>query len=268
MLVAGFKLPPMMFASEEALALAVGLLATRGLGLVAAASAVASAQAKLERVMPIELRPLVRSVDETVKLDQRPPTAEADHATLVVLSAAARNQRRVRLLYRSPLRHETEREFDPYGLAYRGGRWYVVGMCHLRLGLRSFRLDRVHSVRPVDATFGRPSGFDALRHLNASLATLPRAFGVEVLLETDVERAQRALFPAFGVLESVAEGVRLHGQTDDLDWFALELARLPFRFRIVGPTALRDALRAVAKRLLESAEPSKAEGSANGHSEP
>ena len=50
LLVAGFKLPPMMFTDDEALALSVGLLAARGLGLAEAAPAVASAQAKLERV--------------------------------------------------------------------------------------------------------------------------------------------------------------------------------------------------------------------------
>src|SRR5471030_1953064 len=37
MLVAGYKLPPMMFSDDEALALAVGLVAARGLGLSQAA---------------------------------------------------------------------------------------------------------------------------------------------------------------------------------------------------------------------------------------
>src|SRR6476619_1063753 len=43
-LSSGFKLPPMMFTNEEALALSLGLLATRHLGLAQAASAVESAQ--------------------------------------------------------------------------------------------------------------------------------------------------------------------------------------------------------------------------------
>src|SRR5262245_42625879 len=52
MLVSGFKLPPMMFTDDEALALAVGLRAARDLGLAEAATAAAGARAKLERVMP------------------------------------------------------------------------------------------------------------------------------------------------------------------------------------------------------------------------
>src|SRR5438067_7554116 len=51
-LVPGFKLPPLMFTDDEALALAVGLVAARGLGLADASLATASAQAKLERVIP------------------------------------------------------------------------------------------------------------------------------------------------------------------------------------------------------------------------
>src|SRR5258708_2271370 len=141
MLVAGFKLPPMMFTDDEALALSVGLLAARGLGLAEAAPAVASAQAKLERVMPAPLKRRVRAVDETVTLDLSRPRSmrPGDNTALVALARAAPTQTLGRMRYRAAERNETERDFDPYGLGYRGGCWYVVGMCHLRHGLRSFR---------------------------------------------------------------------------------------------------------------------------------
>lgn len=57
-----FKLPPMMFSNDEALALGVGLQAAKQLGLAGAVPAVASAFAKLERVMPDALK-LPRSRD-------------------------------------------------------------------------------------------------------------------------------------------------------------------------------------------------------------
>jgi predicted DNA-binding transcriptional regulator YafY len=253
-LVAGFKLPPMMFTDDEALALSIGLLAARGLGLAEAAPAIASAQAKLERVMPAPLKRRVRAVDETVTLDlSRPTKAPGDNTTLVALSTAAQTQRRVRMRYRSAQRDETEREFDPYGLGYRGGCWYVVGMCHMRRGLRSFRLDRVLSVRLRDATFARPRDFDALAHLTYSLATLPRAHAVDIVLETDLATAQRHLFPSVAVLEWTDDAVLLRAQVDDLDWFARELAHLPFRFRIRRPAALRGAVAALGRRLVKLA---------------
>src|SRR6187431_3105160 len=78
MLVAGYKLPPMMFTDEEALALSVGLLAARGLGDTA--PGVAGAQAKLERVMPADLRRRVRAADDTMALDLPRQPASADGA--------------------------------------------------------------------------------------------------------------------------------------------------------------------------------------------
>jgi biotin operon repressor len=99
-LMPGFKLPPMMFTEDETLALSLGLLAARGLGLAEAAPAVASAQAKLERVMPDGLKRRVRAVDDTVRLDAARTIAPADNQALVALTNAAQACRRVVLRYR------------------------------------------------------------------------------------------------------------------------------------------------------------------------
>jgi predicted DNA-binding transcriptional regulator YafY len=53
------------------------------------------------------------------------------------------------------------------------------------------------------------------------------------------------------VFEPAEGGVALFAQTDDLDWFARELARLPFGFLVRKPAALRKAVREVGRRLLE-----------------
>jgi predicted DNA-binding transcriptional regulator YafY len=249
-LVAGYKLPPMMFSDDEALALALGLLAARGLGLADAAPAVASAQAKLERVMPTALQKRVRAVDETIALELPRAQPGGDSAALAALSAAAQSRQRVHLHYRAPNNASTARDFDPYGLAWRAGRWYVVGHCHLRRDLRSFRIDRIERVQALQDRFLRPERFDALAYLAHSLATLKRAHGIEVLLRTDLATARRELFDAIGLLEPADGGVLLSAQADDLDWFARELSRLPFAFEIRSPPELREALAAHARRLL------------------
>lgn len=250
MLVAGFKLPPMMFNDDEAMALSVGLLAARSLGLSEAGSAVASAQAKLERVMPANLKTRVRAVDETVTLDLTRGPPPGDNRALVVLSAAAQAKRRVHMRYRSSKGEGSERDFDPYGLLYRRGSWYVGGHCHLRKGLRSFRLDRVEEVAMLEASFIRPEDFDASAHLNFSIATLPRATAVEVLLKTDIKTAMGELGENIGLFEPCAGGVLFKTRTDGLDWFARQLARVSFGFEIHEPTALRESLKVHAVRLL------------------
>jgi predicted DNA-binding transcriptional regulator YafY len=250
MLVAGFKLPPMMFTDAEALALSMGLLAARNLGLHAGASALASAQAKLERVLPERLKRRLHAVEASVQLEPHDSmSAQANSAALMALSHAAHESERVHLHYRSAQGEESRRDFDPYGLGFRSGAWYVVGHCHLRRGVRSFRLDRVLDVEPRGIRFRRPAGFDVLEWLNRTIATLPRAHRVEVLLRTDLASARNQFSPAIGLFESTEDGVLLRAHTDDLAWFARQLARVPCDFEIRAPTRLRTELSSHAARL-------------------
>ena len=250
MLVAGFKLPPMMFTDAEALALSMGLLAARSLGLHAGETALASAQAKLERVMPDSLKRRLRAVETTVSIES--PSTLAMHANataLMLLTHAAHAAERVHLHYRSAQGEESRRDFDAYGLGFRGGAWYAVGHCHLRHGVRGFRVDRIVEAQPLAVRFTRPKGFDVLAWLNHSIATLPRAHHVEVLLHADLAKAREAFSPAMGLLEAVDGGVLLRVRTDDLAWFARQLARVPFDFEIRTPQRLRKELLAHAARL-------------------
>src|SRR5437660_11950310 len=65
----GFKLPPLMFTEEEALAVTLGLQTVQQLGLTSAVPAVVSALAKVERVLPLALRERMQAVQEAVTLD-------------------------------------------------------------------------------------------------------------------------------------------------------------------------------------------------------
>jgi predicted DNA-binding transcriptional regulator YafY len=247
-LMAGYKLPPMMFTDDEALALTVGLQAARRLGLAEAAPAVESAFAKLERVTPPALKRRMRAIGDTIALDIAEGPA-SNNSALMTLSAAALSQQRVSLAYTSENGRSSEREFDPYGLGYRGGRWYAVGHCHLRRDLRSFRLDRIAEVEPLPASFRRPDKFDVLGYLAESIATLPRTHSIEVVLDTDLATARRQVFAGFGVLKAVRNGVSLRIEAETLEWVARELARLPFAVTVLRPAALVDEFAALAARL-------------------
>ena len=247
-LIPGFKLPPMMFSVEEAQAIALGLLAVRGMGLVDVAPAIESAQAKLDRVLPAGLKQESRALRQSIALATRHSVAGVDSKLLRDLSSAAEARRRVSLHYRAADGSASERGFDVYGLVFRAGRWYVVGHCQLRGGLRSLRLDRVVAAALTSTVFERPDGFDAAAYLGHALATLPRAQSVEVLLHTSLSLAREELFEMLGTLESFEDAVLLRGSTDDLEWFARQLLHLSCRIEVRNPPELLPALaRAVAR---------------------
>jgi proteasome accessory factor B len=69
---------------------------------------------------------------------------------LTRLWEAAVGRRSVRFVYRSLGKGRArERTLDPYGLYFERGAWYVVGYCHLREGIRSFRISRIESAVEV-----------------------------------------------------------------------------------------------------------------------
>src|SRR5512134_2798518 len=193
-LVPGYKLPPMIFSEEEAQALSLGLIAAKGLGLADAAPASESVQAKLDRVLPSAPRRTIAALRESVALQTGDARVAADARLLRILSESAQARRSAAMSYRAADGAITTRDFDVYGLVYRAGRWYVVGFCHLRTGLRTLRLDRVAHAEVTTQPFMRPEGFDASEYLTKAMATLPRATQVEVLLKTDLASAQRELF--------------------------------------------------------------------------
>lgn len=262
----GAKLPPLMFSNDEALALTLGLLSARQLGLAEGVAATESARAKLERVLPQAVRDRVHAFAETVVLEPNPAEAQVPTAIMLELSRAAHDRRRVTLVYQAADNALTERNLDPYGLAFRAGKWYVVGHCSLRRGPRTFRLDRIQRLDPLTERFSRPADFDVVAYLDETWAHLPRTHAFEVWLSADLATAQRELEPGLGVLEPDGAGTRLRGRTDHFDWFAGRLAQLPFTFKVRTPDGLRSALRTLADHLVAAslAEPAASPDHAQG----
>ena len=246
----GHRLPPMMFTDEEALGLALGLLAARHLGLAGVAPAVEGALAKLERVMSEALRGRVRALQKTVSIAAARPQAPARSKALLTLAAAVGEQRRVLLRYRSGSSRETEREVDPYGVMHREGYWYAVGHCHLRRGMRLFRLDRVLEAEMLGETFARPVGLDSPGAMLSAVANTPGdRWSVEVLLEARVEEV-RGQLPSVGLsLEKTEGGTLLRCSTWSLEWPARLLAGLDCSFVVRRPAELRDALELRAEKI-------------------
>ncbi len=252
-LMPGFKLPPLMLTEDEALALTLGLLSARHLGLATHAPAVEGALAKIERVLPDQVRNRVRAVEETVVWDLGERMRDTpDNGIVLTLSTAAREQQRVSLCYRSREGAETRREFDPYGLACQRGQWYATGHCHLRNGLRLFRLDRISEVAPGTERFQRPDGFNVLEAVLKSLGSVPRAASFEVRLDTTLEHARWQVSARTATLEECATGgVLLRGYTDNLKWIAFLLAGLVCPFKVISPPELKEAVRQHAAQITE-----------------
>ena len=249
----GYKLPPLMFNHEEVLALAIGLSLVRQSGLNRIVSTSESVLAKIERVLPENLADQLRAIREAAQMEDDQAAIEqsnavVDSAVLATFSLAAQRHQQLTISYGSA-DDATERLIDVYGVVNQGRYWYAVTYCHLRAGLRNFRLDRVTSVSAHDTTFTPPADFDPQAYLFASIAAIPDEWGVDVLLHTTLKKAQAYIPRGLATLSQENDHIHLRAAIRDLDDMALMLIRLGCRVEVITPPELNDAMRTVANRV-------------------
>lgn len=252
MLRPGFRLPPLMFNEPEILSIILGLVTVQQLGL-ATAPGIVSAAAKIERVLPDELRERARALQEVLMLNLPSATTTA-HEVLAAFSLSAYHRLQLQISYQNATGKHTNRVIDVYGLVFHGGAWYAPAYCHLREDLRVFRLDRVHDSHLLDASFEMPTRFNALEYVLNSLATMPDFWHVEVLLKTSLERVQQFIPRDIALLTDTPEGVILNCYTPNLAWIVAELARIRTEIIIHEPEELRDAFREFGERMIDLAQ--------------
>ncbi len=255
----GFRLPPLMFTDDEAVAVLFGLVTARRTapGTVPAAST-DSALAKLRRVLP---EPVGRRLDALLAaadFTAPPPSTSAgpglDGAaarSLLLFAEAAGARQPVALDYTDRHGRRRERIVNPYGLVVHSGRWYVVAADPTDGKVRNFRLDRITAPTLRRGTFDVPVDFDAGRHVVDGLADAPRAHTVSVRVHASTERVQARVPVGLAVVEETAEPgwVRMRLRAERLDWIPALLAGLGAPFVVEQPPALRDEIRALARRL-------------------
>jgi predicted DNA-binding transcriptional regulator YafY len=247
----GFRLPPLMFNNPEIVAIILGLMAVRRLGLTGTPG-VESAVAKIERVLPDELRSHTRAIQGVLTLDI-PAYQSSSGELMAQFSLAAHQNLQLWIQYRAGRSDLTERTIDVYGLVYHAGFWYAAAHCHLRKDLRTFRLDRVEAVRVLESTFKPPKNFDALDYLMNAIASTPGTWHVEVLLKLPLAEARERVPGDVAFLDEVPEGVMLTAYSNNLDWFAHFLVSLRCTMEIINPPAMREELRKLAQSILVAA---------------
>jgi predicted DNA-binding transcriptional regulator YafY len=166
-LVRGYKLPPLVFTPEEAVALTLGTGLVGDMWGELYREAACGALAKLENVLPEEQRREAAWARRTlVSTGLHRADLETVSPNLEKLRRAARDHRRVRMSYQSRSRSDPNaRDLDPYALVHRWGWWYLVGFCHTRQIVRTFRVDRISALEILEQSFNVTQDFDIQAYL-------------------------------------------------------------------------------------------------------
>lgn len=182
---------------------------------------------------------------------------------LLKLAEAARHRRPVALTYTAWSGRRSERTVHPYGIVAHSGRWYVTGADSASGEVRTFRLDRIEAATELPGSYEVPVGFDATARVLSGLAEVPYLHEVSLRVRGTAEQVRSRLpagsatvreLPADAEAGEDVSWVRILLRAERLDWVASVLAWLDLPFVIEHPDALRDHVRALARRLADCAD--------------
>ncbi|WP_049730782.1 helix-turn-helix transcriptional regulator [Rhizobium ecuadorense] len=150
-----YDMPPLMLTPDEIEAIVLGAqwVAARGDKVLSAAAQ--DVMSKIAAVIPERLRPYIVEPSVGVKPGRVPP---ADMVDTNELRRAIREDRKLRLRYRSDTGEETERVVWPIILGYGDATRLIVAWCELRHDFRHFRTDRMIKIEVLQASNGLRKG--------------------------------------------------------------------------------------------------------------
>jgi predicted DNA-binding transcriptional regulator YafY len=255
-LAPGYRMPPLMLTDDEAVAVLLGLLTSRGADRSASARAADSARAKLRRVLPARLTARLDALIDIAEFTAgaRPQVAvETD--VLLRLAEATREHRPVAIGYTDRNGRSSERTVHPYGLVEHSGRWYLTGKDGNSDELRRFRLDRITAAATLPGTFTPPTGFEPAADLLSAFAAAPYRYEVSIRIQGALAQVRPLLPESIATMHQIdpppgtGPWVRVRIRAEQLCWIPPVLAGMNRPFVIEHPDILNDAVHALARRL-------------------
>lgn len=143
-LVDGYRLPPVMFTPNEAMAFVTAEKLMAKFTDRALQENFTSAMYKVKAVLKGSDKEMVENLDSQIIVKGRKEDKNAADNVLDVLLKAIADKKVVEMTYKSFGNEEsTDRLIEPIGIFHENENWYTIAYCHLREDYRQFRIDRV-----------------------------------------------------------------------------------------------------------------------------
>ncbi|TDO54770.1 putative DNA-binding transcriptional regulator YafY [Kribbella sp. VKM Ac-2527] len=257
-LASGRNMPPLILDADEVVAVAAGLATVTGIeGIEDSAM---SALAKLEQVLPARHRPQVAALGES-SVAPHLDLPRIDAQLLASLASCCRDSEIIAFDYESRSGASSSRRVEPHQLVAVHGQWYLLAYDPERADWRTFRVDRISSVRPSRHHF-TPRELpapDALSYLEQSFATASYRHSVTLWVQLPADELRRNFYRWWlpGTVE--ADGVdscvvRLTTESPELlIQYVAAVVALGAEFTMQAPEQTAALIRDVGLRLASGA---------------
>lgn len=157
-LAEGYRLPPVMFTPDEAIAFLTAEKLVEKLTDTANGISYKSAMYKIKAVLRSTDKELLEQIDEHIIVLQSKssPSETPDLNQLQTILKSIAEKQVLDIEYFTNYRQEhTNRQIEPVGVFYLYNYWHLIAFCRMRNDYRDFRLDRIRKLRLTEQRYQR-----------------------------------------------------------------------------------------------------------------
>lgn len=154
-LVDGYKLPPVMFTTQEATALIIAEKLIDYFPDRFTKTNFHDALFKIKAVLKGQQKDHIELLSENTRIFQGYGNPEQkEYIFLQEVQQAVVNKKAIEISYYVPSREQlTRREVEPLGICFYMNDWHLIAWCRMRNDYRDFRMDRIKAVKHLDENF-------------------------------------------------------------------------------------------------------------------
>lgn len=249
----GYRLPPVMFTKEEAIAF---LTAEKFVEKLTDASTTAhyqSAMYKVRAILKTTEKDLLENMDSRItvlKSFHQPEVTNNDHIQTILHSIAQKKVLAITYFAQHSQEH-TKRYIEPIGIFYLSGYWHLIAYCRLRNAYRDFRIDRIKTLTVTDEHYN--DEHPALKEYIAQTAKEKALDEVVIVIDKSIHShlENQKYYSGFISEKEVGDMVEMTFLTNSLEGFARWYMMFGEQAEIVMPDSLKDRVRELVEKLLQ-----------------
>ncbi len=250
----GYRLPPVMFTTEEATAFLTAEKLVEKLTDTDTRNSYRSAMFKIRSVLRSTEKDYLENIESHIEvMDSRylpKDKNESSHLQMILKSISGKQVLRMQY-FSNHTQENTERDVEPVGIFYSGLNWYMVAWCRLRGDYRHFRADRISKVNSSGQSFDKH---------HPSLKTFLKQVSAEKELHTVVMQIDKSIMKHLGDQKyyngfisqrELKDTYEMTFLTSSLEGFARWYMMFGDMAEIKSPASLKTRIREIAGVIAE-----------------
>jgi len=251
-LMDGYRLPPVMFTLEEAMAFVTAEKLVEKLTDAANSEHYQSAMYKVKAVLRNAEKDFITNMDSRIEVlkVKRPPHQQADVNPLQTILKAIAEKKILNLQYFAYYKQEnTQRCIEPIGVFYLDNYWHLIAWCHMRNDYRDFRFDRITDLLVTEQHFQdkHPSLKTYLEKMyqDKDLSKIT----IRVNLQAARHLGEQKYYHGFTGEKETDEGMEMYFLTSSLEGFARWYLMFADHAKIISPENVRARVRSLISQI-------------------